>query len=56
MVGSVCVCVCWEDWKGICLILLRLELEAETKLVATSIDVLAIEESGERQLDACRNR
>lgn len=36
-------------------LLLRLELEAKTKLVATGVDVLAIEESRERQLDACRN-
>lgn len=58
LVGNVCVCarVGWEDWKAICLILLCLELEAETKLVATSVDVLAIKESREGQLDACRNR
>lgn len=35
---------------------LCLELEAETKLVATSVDVLAVKESRECQLDACTDR
>ena len=48
--------VCWDDWKDVCVILLRLELKAETKLVATSVDVLAIKESRECQLDACRKQ
>lgn len=46
------MCACW---KGVCLNLLCLKLQAKTKLVATTVDVLAIEESGKRQLDACRN-
>lgn len=48
--------MCWEDLKDVCIILLCLELEAEAKLVAASIDVLAIEESRECQLDACRKK
>lgn len=55
--GGECVCVHRGDCIGICLILilLCLELEAETKFVATSVNVLPIEESRERQLDACKN-
>lgn len=53
LVGNVIVFVCWEDC--ICLSPLRLELEAKTNLVSAGVDVLAIEESRQRQLDACRN-
>lgn len=35
---------------------LRLELEAEAELVATSVDVFAVDEGGERQLDSCTDR
>jgi len=41
---------------GVGLVVLRLELEAEAELVAAGVDVLAVEESGERQLDACRTQ
>lgn len=34
---------------------LRLELQAKADLVAASVDVLAVEESREGQLDSCRN-
>lgn len=34
---------------------LRLELQAKANLVATSVDVLAVEESRQSQLDSCRN-
>lgn len=41
-----------------CLLLLFfflcLELEAEAELVAAGVDVLSVEQSGERELDACR--
>lgn len=51
----LCVCLCREDWKGVCLGSLCLKLKAETKLVAASIDVLAIEESRQSQLNAYEN-
>lgn len=47
---SACLCECWEVVK---LILLCLELQAQSQLVATSVDVLAVEESRECQLDTC---
>lgn len=34
---------------------LRLELQSEADLVASGVDVLAVEESGQSQLDSCRN-
>lgn len=34
---------------------LCLELQTEADLVATGVDVLAVEESGQRQLDSCRD-
>lgn len=34
---------------------LRLELQAKADLVAASVDVLAVKESRQRQLDSCRN-
>lgn len=51
----MCVCV-----RGVCdgvcsFIPLRLELQAKADLVAASVDVLAVEESRQRQLDSCRN-
>lgn len=45
----------WEDWWGVRPVLLCLELEAEAELVASSVDVLAIEQSRQCQLDACGN-
>lgn len=53
--GGECVCVYWEDWWGVRPVLLCLELEAEAELVASSVDVLAIEQSRQCQLDACGN-
>lgn len=34
---------------------LRLELQSKADLVAAGVDVLAVEESGQCQLDSCRN-
>lgn len=48
--------VCWEDLEEVARpILLRLELKTKTKLVASSVDVFAIEESREGQLDTWTN-
>lgn len=54
------VCVCGFVGGGrtdrVCsFIPLRLELQAKADLVAASVDVLAVEESRQCQLDSCRN-
>lgn len=38
----------------VCSFSLCLELQAEADLVAAGVDVLAVEESGQSQLDSCR--
>lgn len=54
----VCVRVCVGRGGGLgrrCSFSLRLELQAEADLVAAGVDVLAVQESGQSQLDSCGN-
>lgn len=57
--GCGCRCGCVLGWGGggtevgARLPPLRLELQAEADLVAAGVDVLPVEESGQRQLDPC---
>lgn len=50
-VGGVCV---RAGALGGCSFCLCLELQAQADLVAAGVDVLAVEESGQSQLDSCR--